>query len=128
MTRSFPGTGHAHDSPHTRRRVAAVVGIVSALAVVLAIPRAFARDQERPVVPPEVNVFGRTYGEWSATWWQWLLSIPAPTNPMLDPTGQHCDVGQSDLLFFLLTTSHSWSDLSATERHTWLLARMNGGD
>jgi hypothetical protein len=86
---------------HASRRVAAVVGIVSALAVVLAVPRAFARDQERPVVPPEVNVFGRTYGEWSATWWQWLLSIPAPTNPTLDPTGQHCDVGQLDLLFFL---------------------------
>ncbi len=41
---------------HASRRVAAVVGIASALAVVLAVPRAFARDQELPVIPPEVNV------------------------------------------------------------------------
>ena len=35
------------------------------------------------VVPPSVNEFGNPYGEWTARWWQWLLSIPAATNPNL---------------------------------------------
>jgi hypothetical protein len=45
-----------------------------------------------------VQSFGASYGEWSARWWQWLLSIPAATNPNLggDPTQ-----GQVDDVWFL---------------------------
>jgi hypothetical protein len=34
-------------------------------------------------------------------WWQWLLSIPAATNPNLDETGENCAVGQSGRVWFL---------------------------
>jgi hypothetical protein len=37
----------------------------------------------------------------SAEWWQWVLSIPTPVNPMLDVTGENCMVGQHGPVWFL---------------------------
>jgi hypothetical protein len=44
------------------------------------------------------------YGEWSARWWQWALSIPAAVNPILDATGANCAQGQEDDVWFLAGT------------------------
>jgi hypothetical protein len=68
-----------------------------------AIPRA----QAQGIVPVNTNVFGNTYGEWSARWWQWVLSIPKATNPNLDKSGASCKQGQKDPglpVFFLAGT------------------------
>jgi hypothetical protein len=48
-----------------------------------------------------VQTHGASYGEWSARWWQWILSIPAAVNPNLDTTGDNCAEGQefSDVWF-----------------------------
>lgn len=43
---------------------------------------------------------GRTYGEWSAAWWQWVFSIPAP-NPQLAQGELDCSVHQSGAVWFL---------------------------
>ncbi len=53
------------------------------------------------VFPPNAIVFGKTYGEWSAEWWQWDFSIRVPSNPTFDSTGRNCDVQQSPPVFFL---------------------------
>jgi hypothetical protein len=37
----------------------------------------------------------------SAEWWQWVLSIPTPENPLLDPDGDKCTVGQHGSVWFL---------------------------
>jgi hypothetical protein len=37
----------------------------------------------------------------SAEWWQWALSIPTPENPLLDPNGEKCAVGQHGSVWFL---------------------------
>jgi hypothetical protein len=37
----------------------------------------------------------------SAEWWQWVLSIPASVNPLIDPTGGNCMVGQRGTTWFL---------------------------
>jgi hypothetical protein len=47
---------------------------------------------------PVGDTYGSTYGEWSARWWQWLLSIPAATNPNV---GGDCTQGQYDDVWFL---------------------------
>ena len=48
------------------------------------------------------NIFGgATYGEWSARWWQWALSIPTAVNPILDTTGANCAQEQVDDVWFL---------------------------
>jgi hypothetical protein len=37
----------------------------------------------------------------TAQWWQYATSIPASVNPLLDPTGADCMVGQRDPIWFL---------------------------
>lgn len=57
------------------------------------------------VVPPNSNEFGNTYGEWSARWWQWLVSIPNDTNPNLAASGPvDCTLGQTGQVWFLAGT------------------------
>jgi len=44
---------------------------------------------------------GQTYGQWAAEWWQWALGVPAPTNPLLDTTGEFCGQRQVGNVWFL---------------------------
>ena len=53
------------------------------------------------VVQPNADEFGNSYGEWSARWWQWLVSIPAATNPNLTSGAVDCTLGQSGTVWFL---------------------------
>jgi hypothetical protein len=49
--------------------------------------------------------FGLSFSEWSARWWQWLLSIPKSLNPAMDPSGQNASIRQPDSnVFFLCQT------------------------
>jgi hypothetical protein len=76
-----------------------VVAIVLGLAV-LAVPSVMAYDGYGPkVITPDSVAYGRTYGEWSAAWWQWALSIPASQHPLFDTAD--CSVGQSGPVWFL---------------------------
>jgi hypothetical protein len=54
------------------------------------------------VLPPNAHPHSRTYAEWAAAWWQYVLSIPVSQNPLLDETGVNCTVGQSGHVFFLV--------------------------
>ena len=38
--------------------------------------------------------------EWSANWWQYILSIPSDTNPLLDRTGNNCTLVQHGPVWF----------------------------
>ena len=85
------------------RSVVAVMMVVVGLMVAAMIPVAQA-DSRHPnlrVLPLDSSPYGNTYGEWSARWWQWALSIPAVTNPVLDETGANCAEGQSGPVWFL---------------------------
>jgi hypothetical protein len=53
------------------------------------------------VLPPNAHPHGRSYGEWAAAWWQYVLSVPVAQNPLLDETGANCMVGQSGHVVFL---------------------------
>ena len=54
----------------------------------------FAGGEPLEAQPPKVR-------ELSAEWWQWALSIPSTHNPLLDPSGQDCMVGQRGDTWFL---------------------------
>jgi hypothetical protein len=56
------------------------------------------------VVPVNATYAGRSYGEWVNKWWKWALQEPYATNPLLDPTGEDCAVGQSGKVWFLAGT------------------------
>jgi hypothetical protein len=48
-----------------------------------------------PVIPPQEHFQGKTYAEWSAAWWQWLIPIPTDTSqyPFNDQYGPECGNG-----------------------------------
>ena len=38
------------------------------------------------VFSSDSNLYGLTYGEWTAKWWQWAYSVPKDVNPSFDYT------------------------------------------
>src|SRR5262245_33585132 len=60
-----------------------------------------------------------TYADFGAKWWQWVLQAPAADNPLSDPTGEKCRVGQQGPVWFLAGTLGSGVP---TERHCQLPA------
>jgi hypothetical protein len=74
------------------------VAMVLGLAM-LSVPSVMAQSAGPKVIKPDSVVFGRTYGEWSAAWQQWALSIPVAHHPLFD--NGDCSVGQSGPVWFL---------------------------
>ena len=73
-----------------------------ALVFLLQVTPALADSNPNPgVLPPSSNSFGKTYGEWNASWWQWLFSVPASKNQELMNGAVDCTVGQSGNVWFL---------------------------
>ena len=66
------------------------------------------------VIPPQAHPHGRTYGEWSMAWWQWLWSAPVAENPGLDETGDFVDYGQSGAVWFIAPNYGGVSERYAT--------------
>jgi len=80
-----------------------------ALAILSPVPKTLAGDDgygSPQVVPPNQEAFALSYGEWSARWWQWAgFGMPDAGNPITDPTGAQCAVGQWGPVFFLAGTT-----------------------
>ncbi|MFN8473975.1 MAG: hypothetical protein U0822_17420 [Anaerolineae bacterium] len=80
-------------------------GVMTAAVAIVALPlQALAPRSEKTltgVVAPDSSPYGRTYAEWSASWWQWAYSIPAATSPLLDTTGANAAIGQDGPVCFL---------------------------
>lgn len=53
---------------------------------------------DSPVLAPSELPFGASYEQWAAAYWQWVMSIPAEKNPILDGP---CEQMQSGNVFFL---------------------------
>lgn len=51
------------------------------------------------VYPLGARPYGRSWGEWSAAWWQWALGLPTSSHPLLDTAS--CAAGQSGPVWFL---------------------------
>lgn len=44
--------------------------------------------------PVRSRPYNRAFEYWASAWWQWAFSVPTPSNPILDTTGEQCMVGQ----------------------------------
>ena len=66
------------------------------------------------VLPPQSYPYGKSYGEWSEAWWQWLWSAPVDQNPGLDETGAFIGYGQSGPVWFLAPNYGGVSERYAT--------------
>ena len=55
--------------------------------------------------PLHSRPYGRSYHDWSISWWKWLLSIPKSRNPSMDNTGEKAFSDQpGSPVFFLCQT------------------------
>jgi hypothetical protein len=76
--------------------------IALAIAGAIALSALTASATPPPLTLPLVaNPYGKSYGEWTAAWWQWVYSIPAGQNPVQDQTGELSAVGQQGPVYFL---------------------------
>ncbi len=81
--------------------------IMAVLAAALALTVTPTAGSAQIITPDNAKaVTGMTYGEWSAVWWQYVLSKPVsdPNNPMLSLTGARCEAAQPNgsPVFFLV--------------------------
>ena len=64
---------------------------VTVVLLLITVSIVAAKGNTNPgVLAPNSRVQGLTYGEWSAKWWQYVLSIPTPENPLTGGTGNQC--------------------------------------
>jgi len=66
-----------------------VVLIAAALLVSGVLTARAQQDGNAGVVPPNATFYGRTYGEWSAKWWEWFMEFPVQDkqgNPLPHPS------------------------------------------
>jgi hypothetical protein len=72
------------------------------------------RSPNPGILPPGSTPYGLSYGEWTARWWQWALSIPADRNPLTDTTGEFCDEGQGGPVWFYAGTFGNSAERTCT--------------
>jgi hypothetical protein len=63
---------------------------------------------------PDTMPFGRTYSDWTARWWEWVLSIPKTENPLIDENGKNCTINQSGPVWFLAGTLKGSAERACT--------------
>jgi len=63
---------------------------------------------------PDSKPFGRTYAQWTAKWWEWVLSISKADNPLVDENGKNCANNQSGPVWFLAGTLKGPAERSCT--------------
>lgn len=56
------------------------------------------------IFSPDSDPYGVSYAEWTARWWQWVLSLPLEANPVNDTTGKNCTINQRGPVWFLAGT------------------------
>jgi hypothetical protein len=100
--------GSIADLGHNRRNLI-IVAVTAAAAIVIAVTvggallpnRSSHSDQltdtnKIRIFPVDSKPYGLTYGEWSAKYWQWTLSLPSQADLSQDSTGQTCYNNQID--------------------------------
>jgi hypothetical protein len=64
-----------------------------------------AQSPNGEIFPIDSKPYNSTYGDWSAEWWKWALSIPEENNPVTDTTGEKCAINQEGPVWFLAGTT-----------------------
>jgi hypothetical protein len=76
----------------------AILDVFLAMILMAVSQAAFSAGNTNPgIVPSNAKPYGMTYGEWSAKWWQWNLSLPVDQNPSYDEGGS-CSNGANGQL------------------------------
>src|SRR5262245_3354406 len=94
----FPGS---KTTPKRRCHMTRMVtfALVLAILALLALPASPAMANGNIIVPPQTTYNGQTYAEWSAQWFQWVMSLPFTHHPLFDTAD--CSVGQRGNVWFI---------------------------
>jgi len=64
---------------------------------------ASAQEGPNPLIfQPNDTIYGLSYGDWTAAWWQYLMQYTNDVQPYLDTTGALCNQGQGGPVFYLV--------------------------
>jgi len=124
--RSWPSAALPRLAKARRLAVLVALGVLLAAALGAAAigwyTRAGPRARTAPLAPPPAEAgslvmraagrggvphapggtpYGQSYEQWAVAWWKWAIGAPATLNPILDPTGKSCSVGQHGVVWFL---------------------------
>jgi hypothetical protein len=103
-----------HHNTRTNRILTAggITCAAAALALLLTSPLPAVADEDNTtnpdgIKPPLVQTepYGKTYGEWSAKWWQWTMAFPSNADPASNTAPPDSD--QSGKVWFLATAHGS---------------------
>src|SRR5215217_9093088 len=72
------------------------------LIAAIIIPLSTFAQEDSVTFPPDSKPYERTYADWTAEWWKWFISIPTGDNPINDPSGERCALGQKGPVWFLV--------------------------
>ena len=72
--------------------------------IVVALMSSLAQAAPR-VLPLQANAYGMGYDDLAIGWTEWVMSIPVPSNPLLDEDGSDAAIGQSGPVWYLAGTS-----------------------
>jgi hypothetical protein len=84
------------------------------LALVLAVLTLNAAALKDEGGKGQPKVYGKTYGEWSAQWFQWAYTGPVGANAVQDTTGGFCDVNQPNGKVWFLAGSFGITGVERT--------------
>lgn len=84
----------------------AAILMITPLVSLIAVANAQEQEQDISVTEPTKQL--------TARWWQWVTSIPPADNPLLDTTGENCQVGDMGDIFFLVGTLGGSADRKCT--------------
>jgi hypothetical protein len=79
--------------------------VLTVLLTFSVVGTALAGGPNPGVYSKDSNVYGLTINQWTAVWWQYVMSFPASTNPLSNTTGADCADRQFGPVFFLVGTT-----------------------
>jgi hypothetical protein len=79
---------------------------IPAIMVLMLVILSVNAISDKGVLNPKIDkstqiTIKHSFNKLDGEWWQWALSIPPSANPVLDTTGQDCEVGQHGDVWFL---------------------------
>jgi hypothetical protein len=96
-------------TPRIERHIIAVLGVIIPLIMGSIILAARADSINPGLYSVDSKPYGLTFAQWSEKWWQWMMSIPQPQNPLNDDTGKNCAASQNDPNVWFMTGTGSGS-------------------
>jgi hypothetical protein len=117
-------TTRSHRRPVLTRRLGLALA-TGVMALSLFVSPVAAHNPNPRVLPPGSHALGGSYSDWGVGIWNWIFSIPGPSNPLLTA---NCNANQSGRVFFVTNTffGNTLNESCAVNSGTWIFASAGG--